>query len=309
MNPAMTDDQPTPEFRARLEWQIQTSLRRESRFSEPIRPRLARMRTAAIALAALVVGGAAGMMPGYAQESRAREQLLDAARAEASLVQLRLELVRKEVDLARQRVDTGVAGRETLVAAEDMLRALELAIVRNRLDVEEIRATSAAPRNDLQAPLVGQRDFVRERLMLDLATAQRTLAAAEQETARARQRYEVGVAQATEVQQAQTDLGRAQSRMQLLGAMLDLRGRALQGSLKADELAASLRRVELTQRLEQVRQELDLAQARQELARRRFAVGTSSEVEVKQAELAVLERHLELKKLQQELQSLGAKKE
>jgi hypothetical protein len=308
MNGAMTDEGPTAEFRGYLEWQIQTALRREDRFGEPVARRRPGLRTALLVVAALAIGGVAGLVPGYAQENRERQQLLEIARSEATLIQLRLELVQKEVEQARRRVDAGVAERQALSASEDQLRALQTALSRNQLDVEEIRATSAAPRNDLQAPLVGQRDFVRERLMLDLSNAERLLAAAEQDAARARKRYDVGLTERLEVQQVEADLGQARVQMQLLAARLDLRRRALQGDVKPEEIAPAIHRLELQLQLEQMQRELELSQARLDGARRRLAVGTGSEVDVKQAELHILEQQVEIVRLQQQLMALTPKK-
>jgi hypothetical protein len=117
------------------------------------------------------------------------------------------------------------------------------------------------------------------------------------------------MASAADQQQVEADLTAASSRMQLLAAELDLRRRALQGEIKADDIAPSLRRTELTLQLRQLVQELDLASARLGEARKRQAVGAGSELDVKQAEILILERQLEMKKLQQQLQTLGAKKE
>jgi hypothetical protein len=308
MDPALMGEEPTPEFRARLEWQIQTALRRETRFSEPTAAPRPRARTALLVVAALVIGGAVGWIPGYAQESQERSQLVQNAQSEASLIQLRLELVQKELEQTRRRADVGLVGPEALSAAEDQVRALETALKRNQLDQEEIRATSAAPRNDLQAPLVGQRDFVRERLMLDLANAQRALAAAEQKAAAVHTRHEVGLVEQAEVQRSDLDVEKARTDMQLLAARLDLRRRALQGDIKAEDVAPTLHRQELQLQLRQLQRELELSQTRLANVRRLIAVGIGSEVDVKQAELQILEQQGQMVRLQQQLQALSTKK-
>jgi hypothetical protein len=308
MDPALIGDEPTPEFRARLEWQIETALRRETRFSEPIARPVPRARMALALAAALVIGVGVGWIPGYAQESHERSQLIENVQSEASLIRLRLALVQKELEQVRRRVDVGAAGPEALSASEDQVRTLETALQRTALDVEEIRATSAAPRNDLPAPLVGQRDFVRERLMLDLSNAQRALAAAEQKAAAAHQRYEVGLVQQSEVQRSDVDVEKARTDMQLLAARLEMRRRVLQGDIKPDDVAPSLHRQELQLQLRQLQRELDLSQTRLADARRLLSVGVGSEVDVKQAELQILEQQAQLIRLQQQLQAVSVKK-
>jgi len=308
MNPQISLDEPTAEFRSHLEWQIQTAMRRETRFSEPFTRRLPRARTALAVLLALVIGGAGGLAHGYAQESRDRDQLLDSARAEESLIKLRLDLARAEREQAKQRVDTGTAERQLLIVAEDRVRAVEASLARLHLNMEETRASGAGPRDDLQAPLVAQRDFVSERLMIDLATAQRTLAIAEQEDARAQERWRVGVAQRAEVQQADADLLRIRLRMQMLSETLALRRRAVQGEVKPEEISAALRKLELTQMVQSLRQEIELSQTRLDEAKRRFAVGAAPELDVKALELRILEQQAELRQYQQALLALAAKK-
>jgi outer membrane protein TolC len=174
--------------------------------------------------------------------------------------------------------------------------------------MEEIRATSNAPRNDLDAPLVGGRDFVKERLLLDLQTAQRSLTVAEQEAAREKKRWGVGVATQLELQQAESEVAQAQARLQLLSQMLELRRRALEGSVKADDLAPALRKLELGAELQQIEREIRVARVRLDEARRRMAVGQASDVDVKRAELQLAEQELALKRVQEQLTALGGAK-
>jgi hypothetical protein len=309
MNAAHGGDAPTAEFRAYLQWQIETALRRETRFGGPSTSRAPRLRTAIAIVAALAVGAAGGLVPGYAQENRERTRLLESARNEESLARLRLQLAESEYQDVRRRVDVGVAGRETLLAAEADLQALKSAMARIQLDMQEIRATSSAPRNDLDAPLVGGRDFVRDRLMLDLKAAEEALSVADQEVARARQRFDVGIVSKTALLQAEADAAHARAQMQQLAGALDLRQRALRGEIRPDALAAERQRLELTSRLQEQQRSLELARARLDEARRLFAVGQAAEVDAKRAELQVLEQQLEIQRLQQQLQALGAKKD
>jgi len=308
MNP-LESHEPTPEFRAHLEWQIGTALRRESRLAEPVSVAAGRRRRiAAVALVALVIGGLAGMAPGYAQENKERALLLESARAEASLTQLRLQLAESEYQDAKRRVDIGVAGRETLLPAAAQLEALRTELAKTQLDMEEIRATSNAPRNDLDAPLVAGHDFVRDRLMLDLKAAQAALAAAEQEATRVQRQFDIGILPKTTVLQAQADVVRAQAEMQRLAETVRLRERALHGDLKHDDLPQAQRRLELLQQLQAAQRQLEVARARLDEASRQLAVGQAADIDVKRAELQVLEQQLELKRLEQLLAALAAVK-
>lgn len=308
MSAPMESHEPTAEFRAHLEWQIQTALRRESRLASPVSGSGRRLGAALVVVAALATGGIVGLASGRVQDARQRNQLLEAARSQEKLLELRADLARTAYQDARRRFDVGSADRETLLSAEREVQTMETAIKRSHLDIEEIEMTSAAPRNDLDAPVVKQRDFVRERLTLDLENARHALGAAEQNLGQAQQRRDVGTAPLAVLLQAQADVVQARADMQLLQTRLDLRRRYLNGDIKGESLPSSLRRAELTLQLEHAQREIELARARVEEIRRMVSVGQGTELDLKRSEVELLERQEEIKRVHRELEMLGAVK-
>lgn len=308
MNPPRDPHEATPEFLAHLEWQIETALRRETRLAAPVTGRLRGLRTAILVALALAAGGAVGIASGRAQDARQRDRLVDSARSEEMLLSVRLDLARTDYQDARRRFDVGTSDRTAVTAAEDQVRAMEVALKRVQLDIEEIQATSAAPNNGLQAPLVGRRDFVRERLVLELDTAQRALVSAEQELAQAQQRFNVGVSPRAAVLQAEADVAQARAQLQLIQAKIDIRQKTLRGEIKPEDAPAAARRMELTLQAGRAQRELELGRARVEELRRLVEVGTASQLDLKKAEVEMLEHELELRQITQELQSLAGVK-
>jgi len=308
MNPLNQSHEPTPEFLAHLEWQIQTALRREDRLTSPVSASRRRFGAALLIIAALTTGGIAGIASERVQDARQRSQLVEAARSEVTLLNVRLELVRATYEDMRRKFEVGTADREALLSVEREVRALEASLARARLDIQEIEMTSSVPRNDLDAPLVGKRDFVRERLALDMAAAQSGLTTAEQAVAQAQQRIEVGAAPAAARLQPEGELAQARLRMQVLRAKLELRQRFLKGEIKADALASEMRRVELTLQRTRSQRELEIARQRVDEVRRLFEVGQGTELDVKRAEVELLERQLEIKGIQRELEIIGGVK-
>lgn len=308
MNPLNESHEPTPEFLAHLEWQIQTALRREDRLTSPVSASRRRFGAALLIIAALTTGGIAGIASERVQDARQRSQLVEAARSEVTLLNVRLELVRATYEDMRRKFEVGTADREALLSVEREVRALEASLARARLDIQEIEMTSSVPRNDLDAPLVGKRDFVRERLALDMAAAQSGLTTAEQAVAQAQQRIEVGAAPAAARLQPEGELAQARLRMQVLRAKLELRQRYLKGEIKADALASEMRRVELTLQRTRSQRELEIARQRVDEVRRLFEVGQGTELDVKRAEVELLERQLEIKGIQRELEMIGGVK-
>jgi hypothetical protein len=298
---------PSPEFRAHLQWQIETALRRESRLAAPVRGGVRRLRTAIAVAVALVVGGAAGVASGHVQDARQRSSLIDSVQAEMELTQTRLALAQAEYRDAKERYEIGQAGRDSVRAAEQQVRAMEAAVERLRLDLQEIQATASAPRNDLDAPLVEARDFVRDRLMLELRTAERRLAAAEEVVADMKSRMEIGTVPRASVSEAQADVARVRGELALLKSKLDLRQQYLGGQLAREQLAATLRRTELMLTLQRVREAIELARERFNELRRQASVGVAAELEVKRAEVDLLEREVELQRIQRELAALSSR--
>jgi hypothetical protein len=308
MNRAEGSHDVRPEFRAHLEWQIQSSMRRETRFGEPVKTGQPRLRAAAMLVLAMAVGGIAVGASAELQDARERQAVLDGAQSELKLVRLRIELARADFEQARQRFEVGAVGRETLQAAERELRAQESALARLQLDIEEAQLSSAAPRNELQAPLVGGRDFVRERLMLELRAAQRQLTAAEQAMQQARQRVEVGTAPHATVLGAELEVAEARAQLKQLQGTIELREQAMRGEIKAEEVAAMQRRMELMLHRDRLRREIELGRKRIDDVRQQVATGVASQLDLKRAEVELLERETELQRVGRELDQLGASK-
>ena len=297
--------EPSPEFRAHLQWQIETALRRESRLAAPVNSRIPRLHGAIAVVIALAVGGMAGVASGHVQDARQRNSLVESVHAQMQLAQTRLALAQSEYRDVKDRYETGLAGRESVMAAEQQVRAMQAALARLQLDLQEIQATAAPPRDTLDAPLVGQRDFVRDRLMLEMQRVQRALQTAEDLVAALRSRAEIGTAPRATVAEAEADVARVRADMALLQSKLDLRQRHLRGEISHEQLAGTLRRTELTLALHRAQQEITLGRERVTQLRRQAAVGLTAELEVKRAEVELLEREIELQGIRRELAALS----
>jgi outer membrane protein TolC len=295
---------PSPEFRRHLEWQIESALRRESRFAAPV-AQVRRLRAAVVLLAALAVGGLASVATGQVQDAQRRDLLIETARSEEQLARVRLELAQADYEQAMRGFEVGTVTREALLTAERQMRTMQAALEGVRIDLEEIRATASAPRNELSAPLVGPRDFVRERLQLELEAAQQVLIAAEQTVTETEQRVRIAIAPRTTLLQAEAELLRARARMLLATASIELRQRFLQGGIAPEQIAPTLRRTELGLQAERVQREVDLARARIVELRQLVSAGQATELDLKRAEVELLEREMQLQLIRTELEMLA----
>jgi outer membrane protein TolC len=295
---------PAPEFRAGLEAEIVRALHREehasaSRFWNP-----QRVRTISRLAAAVILGVVVGAAPAQVQDARQRDSLLTAAQADLKLAELRLRLVREEYDAATQRAETGVGSTAERAAAAAQLRMAEAQLMTVRLNIEEIQATASSPRDDIAAPAINGRDFVRERLTLEAAGVQRAMAAAEEAMRDAERRKAIGTESAISVQQQELEVQRARTQLSLLAQKMELRKRFLDSRLSAGETERELRTLELQHSLMLTQHRAAVAAERLKFVEERVKGGTAPRAELLRAELEALEVRAELERIQAQLRAV-----
>jgi hypothetical protein len=308
----MNDDmyRPTPEFREYLEWELTRAVRREGWVEEQRRRRGLRrlrwMRVAAVVLVSVAIGTTAGLAPAQIRASARRDSLLESARADAALAALRLELARKQVADVRLRVETGALGTTSLANAESELRAMEAQAMRARYNIEEINSGAQAPRDDLNAPLVGGRDYVKDRIQLDLMAAQQRLSDLEAAQAEAQRRARIGAGTELARRDADIDVARARATMVVLAERFKLRREFVEKGTPVEQLLRRLGEVELRQDAQVAQQAFALARDRLAMLEKQRAVGIVGELDVLKARLEVKEREQELQRLALRLRGLGS---
>ena len=295
---------PSDSFREHLEWQVRTAVRRETRFATPVAARRNRAPSVVILLIGLTLGAGAAVASAQVRESRDRATLLITSEREHRVAEMRLALIGQELALARRRFEAGVIGRESLAEAENALRAAELKLNRVELNMEEIRASGAAPRDEISAPLVGNRDFVKERLQLELVLAQQKLATAEQIAEETDRRVQLGVVDRMAALQTKADLARAQVDLELLANTVQLRQQFLQEKQHPAAVADALQRLRLQAELQFVQEQHATQRARLQMLRERHQVGAIPELDVLRAEVSLAETAAQLEALQRQVQLL-----
>jgi outer membrane protein TolC len=295
---------PSDEFRANLEWQVRTALRREARFATPVRRDRRRVSSVIVLLIGLTLGAGAAVASAQVRESRDRAALLTTMESEHRVAEMQLQLASQELALTRRRFAAGVVGRESLLQAESAVRAAEIKLNRIQLNIEEINATGAAPRDEISAPLVGNRDFVKERLHLDLVLAQQKLSVAEQAAAEAERRVQLGVVDRMAALQSKTELARARADLELLVHTVELREQSLQEKQQPADVADAVQRLRLQSELQFMQVQHEIQRQRLETMRNRHRVGALTELDVLRAEVALAESAAQLAAVQRQLQLL-----
>jgi outer membrane protein TolC len=294
-NETLDMHRPTAEFRDFLEGEVIREYRRRRTFR--------RLRAAAVILVSVGVGMSATLASAQVRESSAKDSLLAAAQADAALVSMRLNLARLELEEERKQVSVGArpAGR---LPSEGMVKYLEASAAVVALNMAEIEKTAQSPRDELNAPLVSGRDFVKERMQIELMLAQDRLSLAEQKLEDATRRVRVGAATELESADYETSALGRRGEMAVLAEKLKARQEFLDKGTDVRELTRRVERTEVQQAIQVAQRELVNARARKSLVEQRQKVGAATKLEVLQAEMSVVIRDLEIHSLARRLKEL-----
>lgn len=297
---------PDPTFVAALEAEVLRAWRAPASPQRSIRAARWRRRLAAGALLAvgLVLGFGTRHASAQAEASRERGERERAVQVGREAALLRVLLARQALEAAQVALRTGQGTRESVLAAELEARAAELEVARLDSELAEVRATSGAPRDELWAPLVNGRDFVDERLRLRAVIAEQRQSLAQAALAEAERRAAVGAGTVGQMAEAQRAVAESQAEFESLAQRLALRARAVRERLAVEAVAREQAVIDASTSLRRAQTLLGLAQQRLRLAQERFGVGAGTALDVKRAELEVLERQEEAARAQERIRSM-----
>lgn len=288
---------PSAEFRDYLEDEVVRTFRRDRRSRT--------FRALGVVLLCLTPGSSAGIAAAQIRDGARRDSLLQAAMAELSLAALRLDLARTVAADVSGKVASGLLSPVAASDAEADLRAAEAQAMHAKANVDEIRASWQPPRNELNAPLVGDRDFVLERVRYDLLGAQQRLTAAERALDEMTRRVRIGVESEPARLTTELEVARARAALGVLAERQRLRLEWVERQTPVEQLVRRLRQAELRFDAMVADKALELARQRFAMVRQQQAAGLVEPVEVLKAELEVREREIELEQIARQLQQIG----
>lgn len=293
---------PSDEFRARLEAEILRRHREPAAEAHRSIKRGTRLRSAVIASIALILGATAGFASAQIGRNAQRDSLLAAARADAEVADAQRDLARAEIREVERKLQLGLVGWDTSYQANVVLADAERRSNRLALDIEEIAATGASPRDELNAPVVAGRDFVKLRIEADLAAAQARLRSADAAQRMAEARMQAGLAPNASGT-AVPDVATVRAEMAILAEKLALRAEFLKNGTSIEELTRRLHLARLKQEANVLQQQLATAKDRLARVERQHALGVAGEIELLRAKLEVRETELGIQKMQEQLDS------
>jgi len=258
--------EPRPEFLEHLEWQIRTEARRQERFDTPAQDpwwRRSALRTAALVVISVLLGFAGATAAQEGSERHALELLERQGRLQVEMAELQQSLAADQLAWMEGLVQRRAASegqRAMLKLQRDML---EREVAGARLELEELRAAGRPANDDLAAPPVDGRDFVRERLQLRLADMQARLTMTAFQVEQVAGLVEAGSGSPLDLAQLELQQDQILREVSFVRRELALRERFLDGELEADA-------VRTEHALLEARLDADSARRRVETARTRL---------------------------------------
>jgi multidrug resistance efflux pump len=289
--------EPDSQFVDRLEWQLASEFRRMDRL-KPSSGKIAVPR----GLAALAI--AFGVLTTGVTLIKAADTIRDSWRKSIEIARVGTEVKLKQAHLEATRE---MAARTEALASNGLIRedesqALKLAVEKAALDLDrsllnldEVKASGQAPRDELYAPVVGGRDFVSERMELERKGLELDLEGLQRPLKRFEELVEKGLVERDQLDAHQVEIAARKGQIEKIQDRLELRKRFVAGEATAEE-------VEIRGRISVAENDLRQAQARADSLKGRLdrlqaleTRGMISETEVRQLQFALDAAKAELK--------------
>jgi multidrug resistance efflux pump len=163
----------------------------------------------------------------------------------------------KELARVEMRVSNGLIREDEYQAVKLAVENAELDFKRSLLNLDEVKMSGEIPRNELYAPMVGGRDFVSERLKIEIKEVGLDLEQLMIHQGRINQLIEQNLVREDEVEHFQAEITNRKMMIDKIQERLDLRTRFLAGEITAQE-------VEIEERITGAERNLHLAQSKVE---------------------------------------------
>jgi outer membrane protein TolC len=297
---------PREEFVNQLEHHLRADLRRRDRAPRhhpwiPQSRNAVALVFAAVAIVSMAVGGGVVAVAYEARLNEQRDLLLGNFEQRAILAQQQLALRTQLLRDMEQRVSVGIEPQESVLDVRFKVREAEAELKSIEVDIEEIRATGREPMNALSAPLISGRDFVTERLRVEMSVPAAALEVEKVRAQAVRSRFEVGLAHSTDVDAAETRTIELASAIEVFQRKMGIRQTFLKGGLTAAvadlrglEAETDMRRTALARRI-------DFARRQVREVTSRIEVGTANPLNLAEAELRLQELQLEMSRADYDL--------
>ncbi len=248
--------EPDSRFVDRLEWQLASEYRRASRSKSAGKiavPR--RLLSIAVMAGVLMTGVAALKAADYIRESWRKKIEVARMETEIRLKQVCFESAKEMAARSAALAARGLIREAESLAVNAGARKAGLECDRAKLNLDEVKASGLAPRDEIYAPLVSGRDFVGARLEIARREIELDLELLEGRLVRLRQLAAEALVGRDELEQARADLDARKGAIEEIRKRLELRKRFVAGGIPAEK-------AEIEDRISAAENKLNLTQAR-----------------------------------------------
>jgi len=259
------------------------------------------LATAAIVLVSMVIGGGVVAAAYEAEQNELRDMLVGTYQQRVALAEQRAELARVQLREVEGRVSTGLEAPDAAGDARLKVTEAEAELRVMQIDLAEVRATGREPMKTVSAPLVSGRDLVADRWRVEMSVKAAALEAAKLHAQAAKVRFDVGLANADEVETAAARQIELESAIQLARQKIAIRQTFLGGGITGAVADLRVLEAETEQRHAALARRIDVSRRRVEDLTARIEIGAAAPVEKAMAELRLVELQLALKRAEYDL--------
>jgi len=289
--------EPDSRFVERLEWQLASEYRRTNRLKPSSGKVAVSRRMVAVALLAgvLTTGVAVIKAADYIKDSWRKGLEIARVGTEVQLKKAHLESTREMAARAEKLASIGVIREEESQALKLGVEKAALDLDRSLLNLDEVKASGVAPRDELYAPVLGGRDFVSERLKIQIQDVERDLELLGKRLDRVKQLVEVGTASEGDLDLIQAEIAARKAMIDETRKRIDLRKRYVEGEITAQEVELGNRMAVAEKNLHQAQSRVDSLMKQLERLQAQEALGMISPRETSQLRYALDAAQAELK--------------
>ena len=291
--------EPSKEFIDKLEWKIGAEVRRRNRHARvpPWMPQSG--RTAVLALTGIVLismaFGAAGVAAAYqVQTNQRRGDLISGLGQRAEVARQVLKFATDTQTNMERRLSLGQGNQNDVLEAREKVAAAEAQVKSLESQIEEVRITGREASNEISAPIVKGRDFVSERLQIQMAVPQAVLEFERLRLRNLERSFSVGAGSPLEAGEARSRVSEVDAGVEAFRKKLEIRQQFL--ARKIDAATAELRvlEAEADQREKALAPKIELARKESQNADAKVRIGAASSMD--QAEAAMRLEELEMER-------------
>jgi outer membrane protein TolC len=249
----------------------------------------------------MAVGAAVVAASYQAENNERRDLLVSAYERRAELARTRLASAKEQLQSVERAVSLAVATQEALQEARFKAVEAQAQVQSVDLQLEEIRVTGREPLNEISSPRVRGRDFVGERLRIDMSIPQAALEPARTRVRRAESLLSIGLIDLMSVNAARAEAAELEISIQAFQTKLEIRREFLENKTTAAMAELRMLESDAVQKQKMIAPKVELARKQLERTKTNVQLGTSQRIDLAQATLRLQELEAEAAKAELDL--------